>query len=294
MFVLTTAELIFHRIDKAQCDQRMLLNELRRFLAHHSSGVQGFTRMPREWADINRLVASGGSISPKSAEAMEVMQAWHQETRDLSLILSRLTEAAVSVRLARKHAQDPNLRLKDELSILNKENQLRLSLKIPNATAPLDVVADLARRTIDVGMTLRAPENKKSTVARINWLLRQIKHDDLSDLHVCIQWPRRSADTYHLVNDLLNDVNIVGAGKEHLAPVSFQIFHSKRLGTRFTQLSNFIEDLENLVPSFYGQFGSKLVAWKRSAPLLRSGNSEPEDVSPEAISADADLDAFEA
>ena len=293
MYILTTAELLFHRDDFTDRSQRVLLNELRRFLAHDSAGVRGFSRMPKAWTDLNRLVSSGGSIPPKSAEAIEVMAAWHQETRDLSLILSRLTETVVSVKLPRKHAKNPVLRQKDELSILRDEKQLRLSLSIPNAAAPVDVVADLARRSIDVGMTLRAPEDKKSTAARIRWLLRQIKRDDLSDLHVRVQWPGRSAPTQHMVAELVEDVSIAQDGKEHMAPASFHLFHSKRLGARFTQQANFIEELERLVPSFYGQFGSKLVAWVKPAPSLKSEDSEAGDVSSRAISDGADTDAFE-
>lgn len=293
MHILTTAELLYQRDDVADSDQRVLLNELRRFLAHDSAGVRGFTRMPKEWSDLNRLVSSGGEIPAKSAEAVEVIGAWHQETRDLSLILSRLTETSVSVRLPRKHANDPVQRQKDEISQLCDNNQIAVALNIPDAAAPLEVVADLARRSVDVGMTLRAPEDKKSTTARVNWLLRQIKTDDVADLHLRIQWPGASAPTQHLIAELRENVDLAKDGKEHLTPVGFHLFLSKRLGGRFAQQANFIEDLEKLVPNFYGAFGSKLAAWKKPAPAIKTAASTPEDVSRDAISEDADTDAFE-
>ena len=293
MYILTEVELLFHQADLVSPDQRLLLNELRRFLAHESAGVRGFTRMPREWTDLNRLISSGGDIRQKSTEAVEVIHAWHQETRDLSLIFSRLTETGVMVKLPRKHVKDLSQRVKFELSYLQRERQLRVLLDIPDAAAPLEVVADLTRRCIDVGMSLRAPEDKKTTGARINWLLRQIKHDDLSNLYIRVHWQRRSETTQYLVADLRRDLSIAVNHPSNVTPVSFDLFYSKHLGARFVQQTNFIDDLEKLVPAFYALYGSKLVAWKKSAPTISSENAEPDDVSRGAISEDADTDALD-
>lgn len=62
MHIVTTAELLLNNERVADVDQLLLLNELRRFLSHESAGVRGFDRMPKEWTELNRLVASGGVI----------------------------------------------------------------------------------------------------------------------------------------------------------------------------------------------------------------------------------------
>ena len=288
MHVLTTADLLISRDDVADKDQLFVLNELRRFLAHESAGVRGFDRMPKEWTDLNKLVSSGGIVPAKSREAVAVLEAWHQETRDLTLILSRMTETQVEQRLSRKHLADPAERRKDEMAFLRDENKLCLSLNIPDAAAPLEIVADLSRRCIDVGMTLRAPEDRKSSTARVNWLLRQVRHKEVPDLYVRLIWPGTSAPTQHLVSDLRENVEVVNEGKEHLVTTSMHLFKSQNLGGRFTQQSNFIVDLEQIVPSFYGTYGADLTPWKRPAPKLKADKSEPTDVSTEAISEDAD------
>ena len=82
-------------------------------------------------------------------------------------------------------------------------------------------------------------------------------------------------------------MDICEEGKKHLTPRAFHVFLSKRLGARFTQQSNFIADLEAIVPEFYGRFGSRLAAWKKSAPKIKETKSSPEDVSTEAISDEA-------
>lgn len=288
MHVLTTVELLIRRDEVSDQDQLLLLNEFRRFLSHESAGVKGFDRMPREWSDLNKLIASGGVIPSKSSEAQVVVEAWHQETRDLSLILSRMTETRVDERLPRPHFGDPARRLKDEITDLRDSKQLKVSLAIPDAISPLDIVVDLARRCIDVGMTLKAPEDRVSAKARVNWLLKQVKSEDVTDLYVRFFWPGRSAQTQHAVEDLRRDPGIVAEGKENLAPTSFQVFTSTHLGGRFTQQINFISDVERLAPAFYRDFGSSLTAWRKPPPQIKQGRDDPEDVSPEAISDEAD------
>ncbi len=287
MHVLTTAHLLISRDDVSDIDQLVLLNELRRFLSHESAGVKGFDRMPREWTDLNKLVSSGGVISAKSNDAATVLGAWHQETRDLSLILSRLTKTNVSEKLPRKHMNDAAQRQKDEMEDLRNLHRLQCILDVPDAAAPVEVVADMMRRCIDVGMTVRAPEDKKTTKARVNWLLRQIKTETVDELHIRLLWPGTSEDTQFSVVDLRESIEIVNEGKEHLTVHGFHVFNSKRIGSRFTQQSNFIVDLENIVPIFYGTVGSNLTAWKKSAPKIQPEKTAADDVSPEAISGEA-------
>lgn len=287
MHVFTTVDLLMSRGEVGDTDQMILLNELRRFLSHQSAGVKGFDRMPREWPELCKLVASGGDIPLRSNEAQIVVGAWHQETRDLALILSRMTETRVEQKLPRAHLADPAKRLKDEISTLCHYNQLQASFNIPDAAAPLDVVVDLARRTVDVGMTMKAPEDKKSTKARVNWLLRQIKIDDVTDLHLRLFWPGRSAQTQRSIADLRLNPDIAGTDKDGLSPTSFHLFRSRALGARFTQVTKFVEDVEGLTPEFYREIGSSLSAWKKPPPKMKEGRDDPDHVSPEAISREA-------
>lgn len=288
MRILTIVDLLINQKMVGDEDQRVLLNELRRFLSHESAGVRGFDRMPPEWTELNRLVSSGGVIGSKSQEATTVIEAWHQETRDLSLILTRLTEADVRERLPRKHLADPAQRVKDELALLREAHRLTCVLDIPGAAAPVEVVADLSRRSINVGMSLKAPADKKSTRARLNWLLRQIKVDKADDLYVRLLWPGTSEPTQFSVAELRVKPELCDEGKAHLVAHGFHVFRSKPTGSRFTQQTNFITDLEQTVPDFYGHVGSNLSAWKPPAPKIKHGREGSEDVSVEALSEQAE------
>jgi hypothetical protein len=287
MHILTEADLLLSQDSVSDIDQKVLLNELRRFLTHESAGVKGFDRMPKEWGELNKLVTAGGVIAAKSTDAAAVMAAWHQETRDLAMILSRMTETSVSEKLSRKHRQDGSTRAKDGLVDLRETQCLSVELEVPDAAAPLTVVADMRRRSVDVGMTLRAPEDKVSSKARVNWILRQVKTEKSEDLYLRALWPGKAEPSTCLISDLRENPDAISEGKEHLSPHSFHVFRSKRLGARFTQQSNFISDLEEIVPSFYHDVGAGLAAWKKKAPRIKEDRLSADDVTPEAIADDA-------
>lgn len=290
MSILTITDILLKQDSVADEDQKLLLNELRRFLTHESAGVKGFDRMPPEWTELNRLVSAGGKIPAKSYEAGVVVEAWHQETRDLSLILSRQTETAVQEKLSRKHQADPAQRRKDELQLLRDFGQLKSVLDVPDAAAPVEVVADIARRTIDIGMTLRAPEDKVSSKARVNWLLRQVRTEKNDEVFVRMSWPGRSESTQFQISELINDPSICEKDKNGLQVTKFHIFIARRLGARFTQQVNFIKELEDVVPFFYREIGQNLQEWRKPAPRIKEDRSGAEDVAVVSLKDDAEAD----
>lgn len=269
MSLLTTVDLMISNEEVSDSDQLLLMNELRRFLSHDSTGVKGFDRMPPEWADINQTLANQGKLSPRSTETQKVIEAWFQEAKDLCLILSRLTNTPVRERLSAAHSKDPEARKKAGIKTLIEKQSLIASFEIPDAPSPLEVVADISQRSIYVGMNINAPQDRKSSTARLNWLLRQVKGCDLKNIFIRANWPGSSAPTSYQVTDLINDPNQITKDKEHLTLSSFTVFGSYHLGGRFTQLANFISGLEDNVPLFYQKVGQNLSQWKKPAPKIK-------------------------
>lgn len=290
MFILTHVDLLISNSDVADADQEYLLREFRRFMSHDSAGVKGFDRMPPEWSELNRLVSSGGKILVKSPEAITTVTAWHQETRDLSLILSRQTETHVTEKMGRRDANNQAERQKAALTVLSETKCLHSNLEIPDAAALLEITVDLPRRTVEVGMSIRAPEDRQSSKARINWLLRQIKSENLTDLFIRLSWPGRSEDTQFPYHKLIEDSSIVEENKPGMQVHSFFVYFSKNLGSKFTQQTNFISELEKVVPDFYREVGQNISSWRKSAPKIRSDKATAEDVSVQDISDDPEHD----
>ena len=239
--------------------------------------------MPAEWTKVNRLVSAGGQIRVRSPEAREVVAAWFQVTKDLSLILSRQTETTVVEKIKKSLVKDVAARESHVLGRLRDSNVLDAVFSILNAASDLIVLVDLPRRTLEVGMALKAPTDKKSTKARLNWLLRQISTTETADLHVRLMWPGRSEETQFSIDALLDDVEIANEGKEGLQVLSCFLFTAKRLGARFTQQTNFIKDLEAVVPSFYREVGQDLSAWHPPAAHIKTDRETAEDVSVDGL-----------
>lgn len=287
MHILTEADLLLTNNGVSDVDQRVILNELRRFLSHDSTGVKGFERMPRAWPDLVRSLTTGQQIGPRSTELHDVIDAWHQEVRDLGLILSRQLGVGVSARLSRDLAQNPDKRVKRDIDEFVKDQCLRTTLSIPEAAANLDVTVDVRAKSMSAGMKLAAPADKKGASARISWLLRQIKTSDPRNIHIRVHWPHRGFNQYEL-EALRQDVDQAAKAYLDSVPSYLEVVLNRDTGSRFSQLKGFIEDIEALVPDFYKIVGGDLRAWNPPAPQLRDDRLVSDDVSTEAIAEDAE------
>ena len=275
MHILTTADLLLSNEEVADEDQKVILNEMRRFLTHPSAGLKGFDSMPAAWTELVQAIADGSKFSAKSPVAQEAVGAWYEEVRDLSLILSRKIARSVDLKLPRAHAKSHEDRLKSDLEALIENHCLTVVLDIPDAASVITVTADVRAKSISASMRLRAPEDKQSTKARLNWLLRQIQAvEDVADLHVRLFWPGRGSYSQHSVAELRATPEKAGADKNGVVPHTFEVCVVRQLGGRFGQRKNFIVDLETIVPAFYENVGQRLKMWQASAPRVREERSE--------------------
>ncbi len=283
MYLLTEADLLLTNQEILDTDQRYILSELVRFLTHPSAGVKGFDAMPKSWGEMCGAVRAGAPIDTNSADAREVIGAWHQEVRDLSLILSRQVGVEVTNRLPRALVGDATARMKSDLADLSNTKCLTACLQVPAAAAPIDVCVNIAQRTITSSAKIKAPEDKKSTKARLNWVLRQLQKTPENDLHIRLFWPGRGPHTQHTLSALRNDLSIADQGREKVQVREIEICLVRELGGRFAQSKNFIKDLETAVPDFYENVMQYLKAWQPPAPRMREGRNEASDVTPAAL-----------
>jgi hypothetical protein len=286
--VLTEATLLLSNEEIVDRDQRVLLNEMIRFFSHPSAGVRSFDQMPAPWTQVVATVQAGGTISATSPDAREIIGAWHQEVRDLSLILSRWLERDVEIKIPRAHSADATTRQKADLGSLAGERCLTTSFAVPDAAAPVVVCAELQKRSVSVSMKVRAPDDRKSTKAKLNWLLRQLQKSAPGGIHVRLFWPGRAAPTQHPLASLRDKPDTAAAERVELSPTSFEVLLVRDLGPKFGQRRNFITELEAAVPDFYEQVGQYLKAWQARAPKVREEKQEASEVSTEALREEAD------
>jgi hypothetical protein len=291
MYVLTQATLHLENGEVGDREQRVILNEMVRFLSHPSAGVKGFDQMPAAWTSVANAVQAGGTLSAKANDVQEVVGAWYQETRDVCLILSRQLGEEVSVKVPRAHVLDPALRLKEDAERLAQECRLRSIFSIPNTAAAIEVAADFSRRSVYASMRVAAPGDRKSTKARLTWLLRQLAKSEPDNVHVRFYWPGRGPYTQHPLAALRERPEAAEASGKVVS--SFEVVYARDLAGRFAQRRNFVADLEQAIPDFYEQVGQHLKAWQPQAPKIKEDRTDPTDVGTAAIQKEAELGALE-
>jgi hypothetical protein len=282
MHILTEADLLTVNRDVDDNDQAYILSEFLRFISHESAGVQGFTQMPDAWPKVVEKVQAAGSLQ-RTTEVGSVAEAWIQESRDLCLILSRQLKRLVCQRLSKGALADPETRFQEDVSGLCSDQCLNTTLTVPDAAAPIDVRVDLQRRSILVSMRLKAPSDRVSSKARLNWLLRQIPANAEGSIHVRCFWPTTSPSTQFRLDELRNDPSRIEEGKGKLKVAAFEVLWVADLGRRFEQRKTFIDELEKAVPAFYETVGQHLRAWQAPAPKIAEERAQPANVSPAAI-----------
>lgn len=283
MYLMTVANIMVDNSQIEDKDQNYLISELVRFLVHESTGVKGFDRMPKSWSDLVSTIKSGGNIGKNSNEAREIINAWHQEQKDICLILSRIIGEHVEIKISRSQQLNKDQRIKNDIDRLCEESVLQGGLSIPNAAALLEYKVDAKARTITAGMKLGAPQDKKSATARINWLLRQLTKATDPDVYVGANWPGRAQKTVCLLSALRDDVDSLIGDNSSLSPGSFDVMIVRSPGANFSKSQKFIEALEEIVPKFYDEVGQHLKAWQPPAPKVDRDKKTADKVTPATL-----------
>ena len=282
MYALTQATLLLEQEGVESEDQQFVLEEVQRYLSHESSGISNFDRMNPEWKDVVGHVKSGASLGKNSEDVINTVSCWHQEQRDLCLIMSRKLGQNVGLKLSRAHRTDPQARLKDDCETLVNEQVLRCVLDVPHAATDIEVVANLTKRTISCSMKLGAPKDKKRTSARVNWLTRQLTKAETNDMFVKAFRTGNAEETQAPLETLMNDANALDSDTTNVVPSKFEVFYMVDLAGRFAGNKVFIDELEAAVPRFYEQVGQRLRAWvapppkiNRRDPVEKGEDNEP-------------------
>lgn len=265
-------------------EQAFMVAELLRFLDHKDTGIERLTSMSQGWRNLVQTVANQGALKKTDPEVEDCVGYWHQEERDLCLQLSRHVGAKVQTVIGRKYVNNQVARVKDAISRLVDEKVLTSAFRIPDCAADLEVSARLRARTVTYGMKLKAPHDRKSTQARVNWLLRMLRDDD-PRLVIRAHWPGRAKPTALSVSELRNDPKAIQTERPDAAPHSFEVLLIEDLGSAFSGRRVFIERLEENISQFYDLVGQHLRAWQappRKPIKPRDGADDADEESTES------------
>ncbi len=272
----TCCEVLAYQGVQESPEQDFLVKQLSGYLDHPSTGVERFTQMGPEWRNIVQHASSGVPLARNTPGVEDVVASWFAEERDLCLHMTSGLNRTVSVHIERKHAADQKLRLEAGIAELIKTQSLTSVLRVPDCASDITVRADLARRTITVSMALKARTDRKSTQARVRWLLGMLKvKEEDSLLRIQAYWPGRAPPTSESVAALREAPGRLQSPNPSLLPHSFEVLLTEEPpGKRFSGPKAFIEDLERIVPKFYKLVGATLKAWHPPPPQPVSRGTE--------------------
>src|SRR3546814_16793192 len=118
-------------------------------------------------------------------------------------------------------------------------------------------------------MSLAAPEDRKDTKAKVNWLLRQLAGSDAAGIHVRARWPGRAPFTQKTLAELREDPAAIEGENRDLVPRRFEVALVRELAGKFACAKTLIEQLETMGPHFYDQVGQYLRAYIAQRPRIR-------------------------
>jgi hypothetical protein len=286
-WIETQCDIIAHQQRVVDQEQVYLLREFRRLLKHPTTGVERFTQMGPNWKDVVQAVSNQEVLKRTNPEVEQTVQAWFQELRDLSLLLSSHVGQSTQVKVERALLGDSVARQKDGCATLAEENILKGVLSIPSTASDIDVCADLKRRSVVFSMKLKAPQDKKSTKARVNWLLRMLKDDD-PRLAVRAHWPGRRPPSQKDLATLRGDPDALDDERGDTAPHALEVLLIEVDAKRFAGRRTFIETVEACAIEFYDLVGQNLRAWQAPPPKpVRLGAAEHFGDDPELAEAPA-------
>lgn len=262
--ILTEAILLHEQAEIKDAEQAFLLREFVRFFSHDSAGVVGFTSMPREWSTVIDRIQAGGQIT--SPDGAKIVDAWHQEIRDLSLIMSQIISCRIATKLSRIHINDPARLKADDIDTLCQKGCLATELEVPNAASTINIFADLNARSLRVSMQIKAPRDKARNLSRTKWLLRQLKDLDLEDVYVSAIWTSRAPKTVLTLKEVREYPENLESGSKDPEIRAFEVTLKSSSARRFSGLRTFIEELELIAPLFYEKIGQHLSTWQAPPP----------------------------
>ena len=265
--ILTKCRLLTDGGEIEDRNHRWLIENLVRFLSHPSTGVTRFDRMPPGWKEVVEAVAAGAVLKKGSEAALEVAAGWIQESRDLGLQLTELLQQPVSVKLSRAERGDPVVFINRVVETLCNDEKLEVEYLIPDGVSSLKVQADLKGKTLTSSMTIGTPEDRKTSRARVNWLLRQLAKTREDGIHIRAAYGRRE-DIQATLAKVREDAGALAKDDPKICPSRFEVRLISDLGRRMEGPRTIVQTLQTHVPDFYTQVGQYLKAWTPNAPRV--------------------------
>lgn len=268
-YLMTKGQLLLFKNDQniEDEDQVEIMKEVLHYLEAPTSGVTGYHSMKPGWKTTIEKIGNRIPLRLTDPELLEAVESWHEEEKDMALLLSR--KLGVLVKSTNRDKDS----IKSSSKNLINEGYLSGNLSIKNSVSDIKIGLDFEIKSVSMSVKVSPPMDK-GTKARITWLYKQldaakrknptvferIERDLIIEANV--KHARQHTKVSWLELDtLFEEVN----GKEIQA---FNIVYVNKFGKAFSSNKKFIVTIENMILEYYAGIVQYLTNWNRPAPKL--------------------------
>jgi len=268
-YLITKGQLLLFKNDYTiqDDDQVEIMREVLYYLDSPTSGVNGYHIMKPGWKETVDRIANRIPLKVSDACIHEAVESWHQEEKDIALILSRKLGVLVKSSVRNKDS------VKEDIRRVIKEQELFGNLSIKNSVSDIKIRVDFEVKNVSMSVKVIPPLNK-GTKAKITWIGKQLE-----------TVKKRNENVFNLIEkDLLIEANIKHARNHIRIPVfnldelldqingreiqAFNIVLMSKFNASFGSNKKFIVLIEQMILNYYAGIVQNLTNWNQPAPKL--------------------------
>ena len=268
-YLMTKGQLLLFKNDQniEDEDQVEIMKEVLHYLEAPTSGVTGYHSMKPGWKTTIEKIGNRIPLRLTDPELLEAVESWHEEEKDMALLLSR--KLGVLVKSTNRDKDS----IKSSSKHLINEGYLSGNLSIKNSVSDIKIGLDFEIKSVSMSVKVSPPMDK-GTKARITWLYRQLdaakrKNPTVFEriekdliIEANVKHARQHTKvSWQELDTLFEEVN----GKEIQA---FNIVYVNKFGKAFSSNKKFIVTIENMILEYYAGIVQYLTNWNRPAPKL--------------------------
>ena len=241
-FIVAETHLFLENNSELSSVEVGILEELLRYFANKDNGVSTFDQMPTMWPEFVDFSKTMTGFTANTKGVSEVVNAWHQEVRDLGLKLGRACSDRVNLKLPIKCRKDPKERLKSDRDLLTKEYLMRADYQLPGQKRELRILVDLKACSIGCILSFPPPPDKKAK-ACVTWLTKVLNELENRKLRIIAKWPGRGVDSNTEIEHLLHYPEEFCEDQKE-APTELMLLSAFQDVRKFKSRKQFIAELE--------------------------------------------------
>lgn len=268
-YLMTKGQLLLFKNDDTikDEDQVEIMREVLHYFDNPASGVKGYHIMKSGWKETVENITNRIPLKVSDILVEEAVESWHEEEKDIALLLSRKLGTLVK---SSTHTKDS---VKNDIQKLVNEQELFGNLSIKNSVSDIKIIVDFEVKTVSMSVKVIPPLNK-GTVARITWISKQL--DSVK---------KKNEEIFQTIEkDILIEANIKHAREHIRIPVTgfdllieeskgkeiqaFNIVLMSKFNAGFGSNKKFIVLIEKMVLDYYAGIVQYLANWSQPAPKL--------------------------